>query len=1002
MGLSFEVCRRHIIQIHVCIKMADVETYIVKRDGSRELVDPNKITIRLNKLKNDVDAFLGRKLQVSVWRIAQQTIAQIYDGITSAELDEQSAYVSAYISDHPDYSEFAGQIMTSSLEKENRAYLSFISYAEKAYAFVDATTEQHSPLISATLLRTARKHGNLIDRKMVMERNYLYDYFAYQTLVKGRYLLSEYRQVIKNRVTSREMIPFETPQHMWMRVALGIHQNDLEAAFALYDEMSLKRGTMATPTLFNAGTMHSQLSSCFARGTIVQTSPAPMEIQYVKVGDMVHAKSGTLRQVVQVHVNSLDGRPMYWLETPYSAPIKVTGNHRIWSISKLLPEPSWMAVEAMTCDTYVRFTGLLSLKSGMVPRCEYGVKRVAGQVFVRASVTLCSAVAADEPVYTLGVEDEHSYTVGEGVVVQNCFLLASKGDSIEGIFDTLKECAQISKFAGGIGCHISDIRASGAFIKGTNGVSNGLVPMLRVYNNTARYVDQGGGRRKGSFALYLEPWHADIMAFLDLKRGIGAEADRARDLFYALWVPDLFWRRVKDSMSLAGPAANGGEVMWSLMSPDTCPGLSDCWGDEFDTLYTKYEQEKRYVRQIPVQEVCRAMITSMIESGVPYVLNKDHCNRKSNHQHLGTIKSSNLCTEIIEYSSKDETACCNLASISLNAFASEKGFDYDALYRTTRLFVRALDAVVDLNQYPLESAKRSNLKHRPVGLGIQGLADVFTSMRVAFDSPEAKQTNLFIAETMYFAALTESHLLACKLGKHESFPGSPLSRGVLQQDMWTGDLGSTELPMCGKGWDWTSLRAAIVKDGVRNSLLIAHMPTASTAQILGNIESFSPYTGVITVRAVKSGEFYVYCKPLIRDLIALGLWKVESNPATKKPYIPMKEKILACNGSIQSIAEIPQHIRDIYRTIDDISTKDLTLMARDRAVYIDQSQSLNVYYTQSPDLYSKIIRYLLFAWSLGLKTASYYTRVQQEMAVLKFSGSSAAAKKEEECVSCSA
>lgn len=1203
------------------------ENYVIKRNGTREPIDPNKITRRLKKLKLDVEKFLGRTLNVSVWRIAKATIGQIYDGITTSELDEEAAEVAAYITDNPDYADFAGNILVSNLEANNRDCMSFLSYAEKAYNFVEERTGHRNPLISDELMSIAKKYSHHIDRRIVMCRNYLFDYFAFQTLAKGGYILNNYRQIQKNRTQITAMVPFETPQHMYMRVALGIHGSDLDSAFELYDQLSLQFGTMATPTLFNAGTPKPQNSSCF--------------------------------------------------------------------------------------------------------------------------------------------------------------LLQMKSDSIEGIFDTAKQCALISKQAGGIGVNIHNIRASGSYIKGTNGTSNGLVPMLRVFNNIAKYVDQGGGKRKGSFAFYLEPWHADILAFLEMKLANGAEDKRARDLFYALWVPDLFWKRVQKAYA---QRPDEPSVMWSLMCPHICPGLSDCYGEEFEKLYEKYEEEKKYNKQIPIKDLMKAIMSAQIETGTPYICNKDHANRKSNQNNLGVIKSSNLCSEIYQYSSEEEVAVClsgetiiltenglkridecdnesvfvplksdtdfkfcprylqaklidrgekqtytittisgneihatenhkflrietgshglpsykydwvplsdlkendkiyspgelyklkgydvdisvqnstdfmvagwllgdgwqldkcygvcfgptdtkamevilpivnkwqrecksiaggrdapvksytqpngvvnwscakksfmdyvsdrfgmtphkgptkeipykimrsspieiasylsglysadgcvmkqnapivslssashkllqqvqlllhcfgiagkiiwseiksrgtfqgrldirnrmqlekfqrhigfilcprkqelmtelmnkfeykqtggnrnyvtvksirlrkiervydlslenghhflanglvvhncNLASLSLPAFVDKKTgeFDYASLERSTRIFTKALNKVIDVNYYPVKEAENSNMWNRPIGLGVQGLADVFVKMRLPFTSDQAKSINRNIAEVMYFGAMSESHALAVKEGYYPSMlknGGAPISKGIFQFELWKPDFVGTENP---DGWkpdsklnlDWEGLRANILKPrsdgtptGVRNSLVICKMPTASTSCIMGNTECFEPYFGMIYVRRTKAGEFFQYCRPLIEDLIRLGLWKTEIHPGTKKPYIPIKEKIKEAQGSIQNIPEIPEDLKKIYVTVFDLKLSDLTIMARDRAIFTDQSESLNVYFKNTDNMMPKLLQYLIFSWKLGLKTSSYYCRTLQQTEALNFSGMN---NHEAECISCS-
>jgi ribonucleoside-diphosphate reductase alpha chain len=536
--------------------------------------------------------------------------------------------------------------------------------------------------------------------------------------------------------------------------------------------------------------------------------------------------------------------------------------------------------------------------------------------------------------------------------LSSCFLLSLKQDSIDGIYDTLKQTAKISQSAGGIGLSIHNVRATGSYIRGTNGTSNGVVPMLRVFNDTARYVDQGGGKRKGSFAIYLEPWHADIFDFLDLKKNHGKEELRARDLFYALWIPDLFMKRVEE---------NG---KWSLFCPNEAPGLHDCWGDEFEALYRRYEQEDRARKTVDAQELWFAILESQIETGTPYMLYKDAANRKSNQQNLGTIRSSNLCTEIIEYTSADEVAVCNLASVALPRFVTpDLQFDHQKLYEITYMVTRNLNKVIDVNYYPVEEARRSNMRHRPIGIGVQGLADVFILMRHPFESPEARQLNREIFETLYFASMSASCDLAREEGAYESYPGSPLSRGMFQFDLW----GVTP----SKRWDWDELRARVAQYGARNSLLLAPMPTASTSQILGNNECFEPYTSNIYSRRVLSGEFVVVNKHLLHDLVNEGLWNLD-----------LKDKIVAANGSVQNIKEIPEHLRELYRTAWEIKQKTIIDMAADRGAFICQSQSMNVFMTDVN--FAKLTSMHFYAWKAGLKTGMYYLRTKAAAQAVKF------------------
>ncbi len=537
--------------------------------------------------------------------------------------------------------------------------------------------------------------------------------------------------------------------------------------------------------------------------------------------------------------------------------------------------------------------------------------------------------------------------------LSSCFLLTMKDDSIDGIYDTLKQCAKISQSAGGIGLSIHNVRAKGSYIKGTGGTSNGIVPMLRNFDMTARYVDQGGGKRKGSFAVYLEPWHADVFEFLDLKKNHGKEELRARDLFYAIWIPDLFMKRVEDN------------DMWSLFCPNEAPGLAEVYGEEFERLYDKYEKEGRFRKQVKAQDLWFEILESQIETGTPYMLYKDAANKKSNQKNLGTIKSSNLCTEIMEYTSPDEVAVCNLASLALPKFINEDGtFDHHKLYEITKVVTRNLNKVIDVNYYPVEEARNSNMRHRPIGIGVQGLADAFLVLRMPFDSDEARMLNEDIFETIYYGAMEASMELAKAHGPYETFKGSPVSKGIFQFDMW----GVT--PKSGR-WNWEQLKRDVKQFGVRNSLLLAPMPTASTSQILGNNECFEPYTSNIYTRRTLSGEFIVVNKHLMKDLMQLGLWNDT-----------LRQKLIAANGSVLNIPEIPQNIKDIYKTVWEISQKAIIDMSADRGAYICQSQSLNIHIT-NPN-FGKLTSMHFYAWKKGLKTGMYYLRSTAAADAIKF------------------
>jgi len=537
--------------------------------------------------------------------------------------------------------------------------------------------------------------------------------------------------------------------------------------------------------------------------------------------------------------------------------------------------------------------------------------------------------------------------------MSSCFLLAMQDDSIDGIYDTLKQTAKISQSAGGVGLSIHNVRATGSYIRGTNGTSNGIVPMLRVFNDTARYVDQGGGKRKGSFAIYIETWHADIFEFLDLKKNTGKEEMRARDLFFAMWTSDLFMKRVQE------------DTYWTLMCPNECPGLYDVYGEEFEKLYISYEERGKGRKTIKARELWEKILESQIETGTPYMLYKDAANRKSNQKNLGTIRSSNLCTEIMEFTSKDEIAVCNLASISLPMFVENGKFDHKLLFNVTKRVTRNLNKVIDRNYYPVVEAENSNMRHRPVGLGVQGLADAFIMLRMPFTSDEAKKLNQEIFETLYFAAVTASMEIAKEEGPYSTFKGSPISQGEFQHNLW----GLKDEELSGR-WDWASLRKEVMKNGVRNSLLVAPMPTASTSQILGNNEAFEPYTSNIYTRRVLSGEFIVVNKHLLNDLVERGLWNET-----------LKQELMRQNGSVQGL-DIPQDLKELYKTVWEMSMKDIIDMSRQRGYFIDQSQSLNLFMQDAN--YSKLTSMHFYAWQSGLKTGMYYLRTKSAVDAIKF------------------
>lgn len=747
--------------------------HVIKRNGKAESVKFDKVTARIQKLS------YGLSPLVDAIDVAKKVIEGIYDGVSTTELDNLAAEMSASLTTkHPDYALLASRIAVSNLHKNT--IKSFSDTMRSLHGYTDATTGRKMPLIADDVMEVIEANAELLDSSIIYDRDFGFDYFGFKTLEKS-YLLRLDGKVV------------ERPQHMYMRVAIGIHKTDIENAIKTYNLMSERWFTHATPTLFNAATPKPQMSSCF--------------------------------------------------------------------------------------------------------------------------------------------------------------LLTMKDDSIDGIYDTLKQTAKISQSAGGIGLAIHNVRATGSYISGTNGTSNGIIPMLRVFNDTARYVDQGGGKRKGAFAIYLEPWHADVFEFLDLRKNHGKEEARARDLFYALWICDLFMKRVEAD----------GE--WSLFCPHEAPGLSECFGEEFEALYTKYEKEGRARKTIKAQELWFAILDSQIETGTPYLLYKDAANSKSNQQNLGTIKSSNLCTEIMEYTSPDEVAVCNLASLALPRFVIDGKFDFEKLYEVTYHVTQNLNRIIDYNYYPVVEAETSNLRHRPIGLGVQGLADVFILLRLPFESDFAKMLNKNIFETIYFAAMTASNDLAKKDGAYETFAGSPLSKGQFQFDLWK--VAPTDRH------DWASLRESVMKHGVRNSLLVAPMPTASTSQILGNNECFEPYTSNIYTRRVLSGEFIIVNKHLLKDLVQLGLWNNT-----------MKNKIIAANGSVQNIEEIPADIKALYKTVWEIKQRNLIDMAADRGAYICQSQSLNLF-VDSPSA-AKLTSMHFYAWKQGLKTGMYYLRTQAATQAVQF------------------
>ena len=822
--------------------------FVIKRDNTKEEVSFDKILHRLQKLSDG--------LSVNVYEVAQKVCSRIHNNVKTYELDEfASQLCSSLMLEHPDYGTLASRLVISNHHKQTSP--SFSETISTLFYNVDIENN-NNPIVSQQLYDIVMKNKEKLNSYINYDRDYLVDYFGFKTLERA-YLLKKDGKII------------ERPQHMWMRVALGIHGEDLKDALETYDYMSQKYFTHASPTLFNSGTPRPQMSSCFL----------------------------------------------------------------------------------------------------------------------------------------LDVED-----------------------SIAGIYENLSDCAHISKYAGGIGLNIHDIRSRNSRIRGTNGSSDGIIPMLRVYNSTARYVNQSG-KRLGSIAIYLEPWHADIMEWLDLRKNHGAEEERARDLFYALWISDLFMKRVKE---------NG---KWSLMCPDKCKGLTTSYGKDFEELYLKYEEEGRYVKQVDAQKIWMKIIEAQIETGTPYMLYKDSINIKSNQKNIGTIKSSNLCCEIVEYTSPDEIAVCNLVSICLPMFVKydeEKtsyDFNFEELHKVSKIVCKNLNKVIDVNYYPVEKARRSNLKHRPIGIGVQGLADTFIKMRMPFDSDEAKLLNKKIFETIYHGALESSNELSSKRkrlyeekcmlstsgisdnmeqiedieyylnlnewehklpkkfkGAYSTFEGSPASEGILQYDMWNVN------PDKDLNYDWDKLKDNIKNDGLRNSLLLAPMPTASTSQIMGNNECFEPLTSNLYKRKTLAGEFILVNKYLVDDLIKLDLWTKD-----------IRDKIMIAEGSIKDIEEIPEDIKNIYKTVWEIKQKNIIDMAADRGAFIDQTQSMNLFVSDpDPNVLTKMHFY---GWKKGLKTGMYYLRTKPKATTQQFTidptksksnitRSTVQPNEPEECLSCGA
>ena len=766
---------------------------IKKRDGRLEKLSFDKIIYRLSKLCNDSSLCLLKTIDPDI--IAQRVVSSIYDGVTSCELDEEAARIAISMTENPEYQKLASRIIISNAHKNTIECFSEVM--ENLYNNIDKLGNP-APILADDIIEIIRKHKNTINFAIDYKKDYLFDYFGYKTLERS------YLQKILNKTTNK-MDVVERPQHLYMRVAIGIHKDDIESVIKTYNLISQHYYTHATPTLFNAGTRLANLASCFLIGT---------------------------------------------------------------------------------------------------------------------------------------------------------------EDSLEGIFKTITDCGKISKMAGGIGLHVTNIRAKGSLIRGTNGPSDGLIPMLKVYNEVAKYINQGG-KRKGSFACYVEPWHSDILEFLDLKKNQGHEDVRARDLFYAMWVPDLFMKRVEEDSD------------WYLMCPDECPGLTDVYGEEFEELYNKYVEEGRYKRIVKAQEVWTHILDAQMETGTPYIGYKDAVNKKCNQKNLGTIRSSNLCLEISLYSDHNEYAVCNLCSIALPKFVKydENGspfFDFEHLKNVSEYIIEPMNKVIDNNYYPVPETKKSNMAHRPIGVGVQGLVDVYVKMRLPFESQEAKKLNKEIFETIYYGCLKGSIELAKNDGTYSSFKGSPFSEGKLQFDL-AAEFDGIDLSNYLSGrWDWDTLKSDLVKYGARNSMLLALMPTASTAQIMGNTESIECFDSCIFKRRVLSGEYVVVNKYLVEDLLKLGLWSKE-----------LKDTIIANEGSIQNIDIIPDNLKALYKTVWEISMKSVIEQASDRGVFVDQMQSMNLFMA-NPN-YKRLTSMHFYAWKAHLKSGMYYLRSKASASAGKFS-----------------
>jgi ribonucleoside-diphosphate reductase alpha subunit len=1088
--------------------------HVTNRHGVKEPIDPQRITERLQRVRNDMVRILQRPIEVSIFKICRGTVDQITEGISTSELDNISASVAVHDTYFADNNLFAGQIIVSNLRKSTPN--SFREYIKLARANVNPRTGQLSPLLNDTFDHI--QNLDRIEATIDHDRNIMFDFAAITQLINGKYLINTYRRVKYNDDYIMVSIPLEEPQFMFMRIALALNPQNTDRAIQLYHYLSLGKCIMATPTLFNAGSLHPQMSSCFllyggvdsiegiadcwkfasivskfAGGlgipvhnirskksyikgtngvtngigpmlkvynsvacyvdqcfhgdTRVMTSTGWRKIQSLQVNDLVMNRLGEFRPVHKIistkkplqfhHIHFINGRVSHGVTD--SHPVLVidialgtTAVPYFVTIEELDPRKHWMAIlnqiqqERRILDVTPDLLKILGIVSAdMSWSCIQGLVTFAPlspQLDVQWMSTVVSVRQVSEteliipeghlmgllhcnrndiPIAILFAPLDQVAHFMDGLEMQGQtlrnvppqkmysleFCANRLGFSFAEIIEVAPQCYHMTfpeRDEHGNRVTTPHLQIQHYFCQPFHKVMFGEMQDTDCYDlemqhkSDPSYVTpsmvahNGGGKRKGSIAIYLEPWHADILDFLELKSPFTAGTIAAPDLFYALWVNDLFMKRIILDYQ------DGIPQMWSFMNPQKCRGLETVHGDEFEQLYCDFESRGMYEAQFPIRDLVMAIAKSQVESGGPYILFKDHCNRKSNQQNLGTIQCSNLCTEIIEYSSPEETAVCNLCSVSLKAFIRDGKYDFQELYQVVYDMVYHMNQVIDLNYYPLESTQRSNMRHRPIGIGIQGLADVFMILKLDFDSVEAQRLNFQIAETMYFAALKGSHDLAQVRGNYPSIAGSPIESGIFQQDLWDKYDQAKEIHKqrehyayitTSVGWDWEGLRQDIRSKPKKmlNSLLMAHMPTAGTSIILGNFECFEPALACSFKRYMNTGEYNVFNKYMVRDLKEAGLWEFN-----EKATIPVHDEILARGGIINDIHYIPEEIRKRYRSIVDIPLANITLMAADRARFIDQSQSLNVYMKRGDNMAVKIMNYWCFAWRLGLKTASYY------------------------------